>query len=145
MLTVTFHPVDEIETGLLKFAVIVARYHDKWVLCRHRKRATWEIPGGHRESGETIDETARRELWEETGAIKAAFLRVCVYNVLCDGVPSYGMLYYAEIFETGLLPADSEIAEICLFDTLPENLTYPAIQPHLFRHILNWINEKTAF
>ena len=29
-----------------------------------------EFPGGHREKGETIDDTAKRELYEESGAIE---------------------------------------------------------------------------
>ena len=144
MLTVTFHTAEEIENSLLRFAVIAAQYQGKWILCRHKKRSTWEIPGGHREPGEAIHETAHRELWEKTGASKASLQQVCVYNVRQADVPSYGMLYYAEISETGLLPEGSEIAETALFHTLPENLTYPDIQPHLFRQILSWLNNKTA-
>ncbi|HIV24166.1 MAG TPA: NUDIX domain-containing protein, partial [Candidatus Merdiplasma excrementigallinarum] len=59
---------DKAEDALLKFAVIIARMEGKWVLCRHKDRNTWEFPGGHREEGESILETARRELYEETGA-----------------------------------------------------------------------------
>lgn len=35
----------------------------------------------------------------------------------------------------GALPPEMEIAEIRLFDTLPQNLTYPAIQPDLFKKV----------
>lgn len=35
----------------------------------------------------------------------------------------------------GALPPEMEIAEIRLFDTLPQNLTYPAIQPDLFEKV----------
>ena len=138
MVTVTFHAVTEVDDSLLKFAVIAARYQNQWVLCRHKARSTWEIPGGHREPDEPIDAAARRELWEETGAVDASIEPVCIYNVRKDGTPSYGMLYFAEIFTLDSLPEGSEIGEIRLFETLPENLTYPAIQPHLHRYILRW-------
>ncbi|MBR4291445.1 MAG: NUDIX domain-containing protein [Oscillospiraceae bacterium] len=138
MVTVIFHAVTEVDDSLLKFAVIAARYQNQWVLCRHKARSTWEIPGGHREADELIDTTARRELWEETGAVDASIEPVCIYNVRKDGTPSYGMLYFAEIFTLDSLPEGSEIGEIRLFETLPENLTYPAIQPHLHRYILRW-------
>jgi len=38
------------------------------VFCKHKDRDTFEFPGGHREKDEKIEETAKRELWEETGA-----------------------------------------------------------------------------
>lgn len=142
MLTVTFHTVTEIDDSLLKFAVIAARHQGSWVLCRHKKRDTWEIPGGHREAGESIDETARRELWEETGAVNAILQPVCVYNVVRDGESSYGKLYYAEIAELGTLPEDSEIGEVRQFIALPGNLTYPAIQPHLHLRALHWLKAR---
>ena len=52
----------------LHYAVIVGKYGGKWVLCQHKKRTTWEVPGGHIEEGETPEEAARRELYEESGA-----------------------------------------------------------------------------
>ena len=48
--------------------VIYAKYKDKFVMCRHKGRKTWEIPGGHIEEGELPELAAKRELYEETGA-----------------------------------------------------------------------------
>ena len=65
MVEVSFYEQKEVEDGLLAFAVIIAKAEGRWVFCKHRKRDTYEVPGGHREKGETILETARRELREE--------------------------------------------------------------------------------
>lgn len=67
MLEVNFY--DEVDDSLLKFAVIISKADGKWVFCKHKERDTYEIPGGHREEGELILDTAKRELREETGAI----------------------------------------------------------------------------
>jgi 8-oxo-dGTP diphosphatase len=128
----------------LKFAVIVSKYQGKFLYARHKERETWETPGGHRELNEDINDTAARELREETGAVKFTLSQICDY--LCDysvgkanGDKSYGRLYYAEIEELGELP-DLEIGEIALFDDMPENLTYPEIQPVLFNRVLKDVN-----
>ena len=124
---------EEIDDAQLKFAVILARSGGKWVYCRHRDRTTLEIPGGHREPGETIEAAAERELREETGAKAFSIRPVCAYAVVRDDQPgeSCGMLFAAEInFFEGAL--HSEIAEIFLLDAPPEgNWTYPEIQPKL--------------
>lgn len=126
---------DTVDDALLKFAVILARSGEKWVFCRHRERTTLEIPGGHREKGERVEEAARRELKEETGAEEFSLRPVCVYSVVRDDGESFGMLYYAEIasFEEKL---HSEIEEIFLLEEPPEgNWTYPEIQPKLMEEV----------
>ena len=127
---------ETVEDSKLKFAVILARHDGKWVLCKHRERDTYEAPGGHREPGETIDEAACRELYEETGAVEYEIGPLCVYSVTDEtGEETFGMLYAAEItaFETEL---HSEIERIELFAELPDNWTYPEIQPLLVKEYL---------
>lgn len=129
---------DSADDKLLKFAVIIARSNGKWVFCKHKKRDTLECPGGHREKNEAIDDTAKRELVEETGAIKFSIHPLCVYSVVGknrineSGEETFGKLYYAEIdsFEDEL---HSEIEKIVLLDSLPTNWTYPLIQPLLVK------------
>lgn len=127
---------ETVEAKLLKFAVIISKSYGKWVFCRHKERNTYEVPGGHREDGETILEAAKRELYEETGAIEYEIKPVCVYSVTGKnkvnqtGEETYGELFFADIrtFEQEL---HSEIEEVKLLDELPENWTYPLIQPLL--------------
>ena len=93
------------------FAVIFARYDGKWIFARHKARTTWETAGGHIEPGETPVEAARRELFEETGALEAEITPVCDYRA---GDRS-GMVFLAEVKAMGALP-ESEMAEIGFFD-----------------------------
>lgn len=125
---------ESIEDELLRFAVIISRTQNKYIFCKHKDRDTWEIPGGHREQGENILDAAKRELYEETGALEFNIEPVCVYSVTApdnyNGEESFGMLFFADIkcFEAEL---HSEIEKIEIMDELPERWTYPDIQPHL--------------
>ena len=129
---------DSVDDDLLKFAVIIAKADGKWVFCKHKERETYEIAGGHRESGESILDTAKRGLNEETGARDFSIKPVCVYSVIGKnrvndtGEEMYGMLYFAQItnFEEEL---HSEMEKVVLFDELPTEWTYPLIQPKLIK------------
>ncbi|WP_313232306.1 NUDIX hydrolase [Tissierella praeacuta] len=134
MLKVNFHALNTVEDTKLQFAVIMARYNEKWIFVRHKDRLTWEIPGGHREENEDINFTASRELVEETGAKNFRIMPVCIYSVTRDEIESFGNLFYSEVESLDQLP-NFEIDEIKLFDTIPQNLTYPLIQPYLFKKI----------
>lgn len=140
MITVSFHNQNEIPDKLLKFAVIAARNDNRWIFCRHKERTTWEIPGGHREYGENILETARRELNEETGAIEFDIKPVSVYGVNKSGQTTYGMLFFAEVKAIARLLPEMEISEIIFSETLPKELTYPEIQPLLYERVQGWLN-----
>ena len=96
---------DTVNDELLKFAVIIAQSNAKWVFCKHKERDTYEVPGGHREAGENILETAKRELQEETGAVEFELKPICVYSVTGKnrvndtGEETFGLLCFAEITE----------------------------------------------
>lgn len=134
MLEVKFF--DEVDDRLLRFAVIISKTNGKWVFCKHKERDTYEVPGGHREAGESIFETAKRELKEETGAIDFDIKPICTYSVkgktrVNENIDdeTYGMLYIADIHSFGEI--HSEIEKIVVVDNLVENWTYPLIQPKL--------------
>ena len=150
-LTIRFHDIGTIPEWHVSYVVLLAKHQGKWVYVRHKERTTWEIPGGHREPGEWLNESAARELFEETGAKRFTLDPLCDYEVDRSGdvrLPSpgeplspaflqapgrsFGRMYLTDIQELGDLP-DSEIAEVRLFDLPPDNQTYPAIQPHLLK------------
>ena len=127
---------DEVDDSLLEFTVIISKSNGKWVFCKHKERDTFEVPGGHRETGEKIEDTAVRELKEETGAVDFNIKPVCVYSVKGKtrvnenaAKESFGMLYAAEIFSFEEI--HSEIEKIVLSDDLIRQWTYPLIQPKL--------------
>jgi 8-oxo-dGTP diphosphatase len=142
MTQVNFYAPHYIPDSRLTYSVISARFDSRWIFVRHQMRSTWEIAGGHIEKGETSYEAAGRELMEETGAIRFKLDCIATYSVTMNGETGWGRLYIAQVFEIGPIPDISEIAEIRLWDNLPENLTHPDIQPHLFNRTIDFLNTK---
>ncbi|WP_274310241.1 NUDIX hydrolase [Solibacillus daqui] len=135
-----FYNLDSVNEAKLEFVVISAIYKGKWVYVRHKDRKTWEIAGGHREQGETIEETAKRELFEETGCTDVDLIPICNCSMDDSVTKTFGRLYFGRIKGVGQLPV-SEIAEIKLFDCLPDSLTYSETQPKLYEKTLAFIQD----
>ena len=114
-----------------KYVVILSKYHGKILLSRHKERDTWETQGGHIECGETPLEAARRELYEESGAVDFSIIPLFDYWAGDNTSWANGMVFIADIEKLDNIP-ESEMKEVKIFDCLPEALTYPDITPVLF-------------
>ncbi|MBS5950878.1 MAG: NUDIX domain-containing protein [Clostridium sp.] len=137
---IEFYESGSIDNKKLLYAIVVSRYNGKWVFVKHKERSTWEIPAGHREENEDINYTAERELFEETGAKEYEITYICDYSLKIKENKSYASLFFAKIEKLGELP-DYEIGEVGFFDEIPENLTYPNIQPKLHNKVKEEINK----
>lgn len=130
------YALEEISDVQLIIAMIIAKYQGKTVYVRHKERTTFEIPGGHRELNETIEECAKRELMEETGATEFILKPLFILGVDREGIEDYGQVYIAEIKEFSN-KLEYEMEEIVFLDDEPEENTYPDIQ----RAIRKWLLE----
>ena len=128
----TIHPVGTFNDQ--KFVVILSHMNGKYLLSRHKDRVTWETQGGHIEAGETPLEAAKRELWEESGAVEYTIEPLCDYWASDDIGWATGVVFRAEITKLQDIPEGSEMAEVKLFETLPEEFTYTYISTVLFAH-----------
>ena len=113
------------------FVVIFARYKDKWLYCRAKEREVFETAGGHIEPGETTLDAAKRELYEETGALKFNIEPAFDYSVQSSADYTTGQVFFARIHELGDIP-DYEMAEVRLFNTIPDKMRFPQILPVIY-------------
>lgn len=71
-------------------AVIVRDFNQSFLIVHSSHRGTWDCPGGRRESGESVEECALRELREETGLVLgASALDVCGYERITAADPGH--------------------------------------------------------
>ena len=115
-----------------KYVVVCSSYQGKWILSKHKERDTWETQGGHIENGETPIECAKRELFEESGIFDADLYTVCDNVGYNSKSSANGVVFLAVVHSLGNLP-QSEMSDVRIFDTLPQDLTYPQTSPVLYR------------
>lgn len=125
----------------LKYVVVCSFFNGKCLLSRHKKRDTWEMQGGHIESGETPMEAAKRELFEESGVKDATLYPICDYLGSRESSSANGAVFLADVHSLGVMP-ESEMSETMLFVTMPDELTYPKVTPLLFEKAREFAAEK---
>jgi 8-oxo-dGTP diphosphatase len=126
------HSPGSVPDSKLTYVVMAATYYGEWIFVRHRDRTTWEMPAGHIEPGETPVQAAVRELFEEAGVFRSSLTHLCDYAVTAGERTEYGRLFKADVEEmTEVLEFETD--EILLTGELPAELTYPDVQPALFR------------
>ncbi|MCL2572915.1 MAG: NUDIX domain-containing protein [Defluviitaleaceae bacterium] len=117
--------------GEYKYVDIISLHKGKWIFSKHKNRTTWETQGGHIEKGETPPEAAKRELFEETGAVDFDIepLCDCSYSGSFSGIDisGNGQVFFAVVHALSDIPAHSEMEKVCFADSLPDDLTYPTI------------------
>ncbi|MDD2196548.1 MAG: NUDIX domain-containing protein [Bacteroidales bacterium] len=141
-LTIEYHNINT-RKRIYNYVVIVAYFNEKLVWVRKKGATTWEIPAGHVEKGETPNQAAERELWEETGALQYALSPICDFSIKTENGTSYNRLFYCQIEKIGELPI-SEIEEIDFRNDIPSQLTHGKIQPRLIERVMVKIEQTDA-
>lgn len=76
--------------------LVISQLGGHWVLTKHKKRGL-EFPGGKREPGETLEEAARREAYEETGAIFSELTYLAEYKVSEESSSFVKAVFWGEV------------------------------------------------
>jgi 8-oxo-dGTP diphosphatase len=96
--TVTFVPAAEYPQLPMSAAIAVIIVDGKILLTKNTRG--WDFPGGHIEAGETPEQTIRREILEETGAIAGALAYIGYLRVTKTAENEHNAQYPSE----GALP-----------------------------------------
>lgn len=103
------------------------------LLVRHQDEETWSDPGGKHEPGETLAETARREVAEETGVecrITGIEFAEVVTIQTDDRPPLFRLIVVFSADHIAGTPeaADGEIGEVGWWARHPSRLRYDALE-----------------
>jgi ADP-ribose pyrophosphatase YjhB (NUDIX family) len=103
-------------------AIIFDEKREKVLLTKRSDNGLWCLPGGHMEPGESIDESCRREVLEETGLVIEPRRLVGVYSspdqlvVYKDGMKAqFVILSFEAVITGGALGLSSETTDAGYF------------------------------
>lgn len=108
------------------------------LMVRHEGEESWSDPGGKGEPGESLEETARREVREESGVrcSLTGVLQAHVVKIVCRGDKSGAnrdslyrlIVIFDAAYESGIVrPREGEIAEARWMTEMPENVLYDEV------------------
>lgn len=96
---------------------------NKVTLVRQTYMPGWFMPGGGLKRGETLEQAARREAFEETGAELGELILMGAYSSFKDWKTDHNLVFICKDFKVTGKP-DHEIAEMGTFalDQLPQGI-----------------------
>ncbi|MDQ0352944.1 8-oxo-dGTP diphosphatase [Alkalibacillus filiformis] len=104
-----------------KHVWVITKHKGQWLLTKHKNRGI-EFPGGKVEQGESADQAAIREVYEETGGIVKELQFVGQYYVDGKGGDIVKNVYFAQIDELEERPHYYETEGPILLDDIPKNV-----------------------
>ncbi len=130
-------------------SVILENHRGEVLLQKRADNHCWGYPGGSVELDEVVEETARRELLEETGLVAGTLHLFGVFSgkdthyVYPNGdeVSNIDIVYLCSDYAGSLICQEGEVEELGFFpaDGLPEPLSPPIRRP-----LLQWAAQKLA-
>ncbi|MGM0553290.1 MAG: NUDIX domain-containing protein [Pseudomonadota bacterium] len=115
----------------------VAVWEDRVLLCRRAidpRKGRWTLPAGFMEKGESPEEGARREAWEEARAQLETDRLIGVYSV--PHIGHVQLIYRAQLRDPAVAPGlESQEVGLFRFDDLPADIAFPSVNWAL-RHYL---------
>ena len=122
-----------------KAGIVVIR-EDQVLLVRQYRllidRMSWEIPGGKVESGEGIEDAARRECLEETGILCGDLVPLLAFHPTLDALHNPTHLYYGKVFDGKIGEADLSNEEVCGKEWIPLKMHFHDYIPnHCGQHV----------
>ena len=115
----------------------VACWGDKILLCRRNiepRKGFWTLPAGYMELGETPEEGAKREAWEEARARLTVRDLLAIYSL--PHISQVQLIYRATLDNPAMAPGP-ESEEVALLDwaDIPwEDLAFPTVSWALQHH-----------
>ncbi|RJQ65910.1 MAG: NUDIX hydrolase [Desulfobacteraceae bacterium] len=113
------------------------QWEDRILLCRRNiepQKGMWTLPAGYLENGETVSDGARRETWEESGAMVEDLLPYLLFDVV--HVNQIYLMFRARL-QTPEFKTTQESAEVALLreEEIPwDRIAFRAIENTLRRY-----------